>query len=487
MAKGDSFLADMTMGQRLGLTLSAAASIGLCVVAYLWLYQTDYQPLYDNLNEEDAAKVLIQLQDMKVPYKLANDGQSVLVESQLLEETRVLLDGGSLSIKGGDGFELFDDIDYGMTEFAQKINYQRAMQGELSRTIIGLKEVRYARVHLVLSEKGLFQQSTTLPKASITLVQEPGYVLSRSQIQGIQKLVASAVEGMEPAYVTLINEEGVLLSQNQQSDEAGIGSKLGQKQEVEQYLSMKAEKILTQLFGYGRAVINIDVSLNYDQVQLTTETFLPAEEDGERGVLARSKTQRKYSDVDAQSGKQSSANPSSETTEYEYQVSKSIEQIVRASGSFNRMTVSVMVPDGTSIEAIESLKQLVVNAVGLDARRGDTIEISALPVVTMGSVLDDAELPKRSAPEPAAQVRATPDRVNVVIQAVKNLSMPLQLGLLALLVLLAVLVIAGFLYAMLPARRAKDSNLSEAERRELLNDVRNWLIETPAEPAVENA
>ncbi|MFT5334635.1 MAG: flagellar M-ring protein FliF, partial [Halioglobus sp.] len=282
MAQGNDMFSDLTVGQKSSLGLAAAALFGLSVFMYGWTFQTEFSPLYDNLNEEDAAKVLLQLQEMKVPYELANDGHTVLVGSEKLQETRVLLDGGSLSIKGGEGFELFDNIDYGMTEFAQKINYQRAMQGEISRTIIGLQEVRYARVHLVLPEKGLFQKSVTAPKASITIVQEPGYVLSRSQITGIQKLVASAVEDMEPNFVTLINEQGVLLSQNQQQDESGVGSKLGHKQEAEQYLVTKTAKILNQMFGYGNAVVNIDVSLNYDQVQLTRETFLPGGESDER-------------------------------------------------------------------------------------------------------------------------------------------------------------------------------------------------------------
>jgi flagellar M-ring protein FliF len=481
MAQSDGVLAELTIRQRVALGLATIALAGICVVSYLWLYQAEYRALYDNLNEEDAAKVLLQLQDMKVPYKLANEGHTILVESQLLEETRVLLDGGSLSIKGGDGFELFDDIDYGMTDFAQKINYQRAMQGELSRTIIGLKEVRYARVHLVLSEKGLFQQSTTLPKASITIVQEPGYVLSRSQIQGIQKLVASAVEGMEPAYVTLISGEGVLLSQNQESDEAGIGSKLGQKQEVEQYLSAKAEKILNQLFGYGRAVVNIDVSLNYDEVQLTRETFLPAQENGERGMLVRSKTQRKYAETGGQSENKSSDKPYSETTEHDYQVSKSIEQIVKASGSFNRMTVSVMVPDDTSAEDIESLSQLVINAVGLDSRRGDTIEIGALPAVAIETLGQSDKLPGIIESVPKVAIAAG---ISDVAKVGKNYTAPLQLG---LLLLLLVLVIAGLLYTFLPAKKEEKSTLSEQQRRELLDQIKDWMVEEPPATPVENA
>lgn len=482
MAQGNDMFSDLTVGQKSSLGLAAAALFGLSVFMYGWTFQTEFSPLYDNLNEEDAAKVLLQLQEMKVPYKLANDGHTVLVGSEKLQETRVLLDGGSLSIKGGEGFELFDNIDYGMTEFAQKINYQRAMQGEISRTIIGLQEVRYARVHLVLPEKGLFQQSVTAPKASITIVQEPGYVLSRSQITGIQKLVASAVEDMEPNFVTLINEQGVLLSQNQQQDESGVGSKLGHKQEVEQYLATKTDKILNQMFGYGSAVVNIDVSLNYDQVQLTRETFLPGGESDERGLVVRSKTQRKFSDGEVQ-GNNKSRQPYSESTEYDYQLGKSIEQIVRASGSVERMTVSVMVPDSTTPEFIESLKQLVINAVGLDAGRGDTIQIVALPATAIKDIMQQSnDYASQDSDVTLEPSRGTEPGSNTG----EVMGLPFQL---LLLFLLGVLLIGAIVYILLSNRKAEQSTLSDSQRRELLNDIRGWLAEDSEKSekaAVEN-
>jgi flagellar M-ring protein FliF len=482
MAQDNGVLSELTLGQKAGLGLAAVALIGLSIFAYAWIYQAEFRPLYDNLNEEDAAKVLLQLQDMKVPYKLANDGHTVLVDSVQLEETRVLLDGGSLSIKGGEGFELFDNIDYGMTEFAQKINYQRAMQGELSRTIIGLKEVRYARVHLVLPEKGLFQQSATTPKASITIVQEPGYTLSRSQIAGIQKLVASAVEGMETEYVTLINELGVLLSKNQEQDEGGVGSKLGHKQEVEHYLTLKAEKILNQMFGYGSAVVNIDVSLNYDQVQVTRETFLPDEKNGERGLVVRSKTQRKYAEGEVQGQSNNRNNqPYSETTEYDYQLGKSIEQIVKASGSLERMTVSVMVPDSTEADVVESLKQLVVNAVGIDRVRGDTIEIVAVPAIAMEEFILQ---PDGSGSATIVGQQTDEEGLEYADHSPEMSWAPLQLAILFL--LLALLIGAAF-YLMLAGRRTQQSTLSDDQRGELLEEIRGWLAEEPEQAVVENA
>src|SRR5262245_1063357 len=161
----------------------------------------DYQVLFADLDPQDGASIVAELDRMKIPYRVADNGSTVLVDRESVHKTRLKLMGKGVNLKGTVGFELFNNSDFGMTEFAQKINYQRAMQGELARTIMSLDEVKLARVHLVVPESGLLRRGTAKPKASVTLALRPGAKLRPEQILGIQRLVAAGVAELEPSSV----------------------------------------------------------------------------------------------------------------------------------------------------------------------------------------------------------------------------------------------------------------------------------------------
>ena len=153
--------------------------------------QTDYGVLFTNLSQEDAGAIIAKLKGKKVPYQLDNNGTAILVPKSEMYELRLLLASEGLPKGGGVGFEIFDNSDIGMTEYAQKINYQRALQGELARTIMSLRQVKHARVHLVLPETSIFKQKAAQPKASVSLIVKPGAQFTPDHINGIQRLIAA--------------------------------------------------------------------------------------------------------------------------------------------------------------------------------------------------------------------------------------------------------------------------------------------------------
>src|SRR4051794_23533774 len=154
---------------RTGVLCGATLIVGLAAAAAFWLWRADYQVLFADLKPQDTAAMAAELERMKVPYKIASDGNTLLVDASAVHATRLKLMGKDIPLHGAAGFELFNNADFGMTEFAQKINYQRALQGEITRTILSLAEVRDARVHLALAEEGLFKRASSKAKAAITL------------------------------------------------------------------------------------------------------------------------------------------------------------------------------------------------------------------------------------------------------------------------------------------------------------------------------
>ena len=194
-----SKLAAIPIGQKVMAVAGVAAMIAVVIAVVLWANQPVYHLLYANLSPEDAGTITEKLKGMKVPYEIQN-GNAVLVPQEKVHELRLLLAGEGLPSGGGVGFEIFDRTSIGMTDFVQKLNYKRALQGELARTIGQLNEVEQARVHLVVPEKTLFSEKKESARASVVLKIRGGRTLSQNQVHGIVHLVASSVEGLNPLF-----------------------------------------------------------------------------------------------------------------------------------------------------------------------------------------------------------------------------------------------------------------------------------------------
>ena len=482
MATFNEFISEQSRSQQLGLLAGLVVVFSVAIGLLLWVNQPQMTTLFAGLTERDASEVLSQLEEMKVEYQISGDGAAILVDEAIADETRIKLDGGGLAVNGGDGFELFNDADYGMTEFVQKINYQRALQGELSRTIMALEEVRYARVHLVLPERGLFREPENTAKASITLIKQPGLFLGAAQISGIQQLVASAVDGMTADAVTILDERGVVLSHGLSTEDSETRMGLSRKQEVEQYLTGKADLILRQVFGADIGVVKIDVSLNRDTMQMTREIWQSPDDSGRDGLVASSSVQRKFTAEISDSTEASGNALASENEEFEYRINKTVEQVVKGEGNIEFMSVSVLVPLKTSPENVKAVESLIASAVGLRRDRGDIIRVLPLSLASPHDVVIDSGLePPPSISTPVNSVAQTGPSAGTSGHSRE------QEGFFNLtsILWLAGGALGAMCLSLLWPRGTKTSPdpLSDEEKALLLEQVRGWFEEGEKKPS----
>jgi flagellar M-ring protein FliF len=243
----------------LALTLAAVIAAAAFVV-YGAMFQTHYGVLVSNLRPADAATTLAELDKKKVPYQLRDGGQTILVPTDMVDRARIDVLSGDLPLKGTVGFELFNKSDMGVTEFAQKINYQRALQGELERTLMAMDNVEEARVHLALSEPSIFRDDQKPPKASVTVFSKSKDALPGGTITGIQRLVAAAVPDLDPANVVVLDNHGEVVSHNGEAD--GVtGADQDTPQAVEDRYENKLRQALNQLYPSGG--FDVSVSAGY--------------------------------------------------------------------------------------------------------------------------------------------------------------------------------------------------------------------------------
>jgi flagellar M-ring protein FliF len=456
------FWNERTPGARIGLAVAAAAILALAAAAAWWVLRDNYQPLFSDLDPRDASAITSELERMKVPYAIGEEGTTILVDKGAVHGTRLKVMGKGLDLKGTVGFEIFNNTDFGMTEFAQKINYQRALQGELARTIGALEEVKSVRVHLVLPESGLLRRTAIRPKASVTLVMRGAQRLQGEQIQGIQRLVAAAVPEMEPGAVTVLDQQGVALSRRADAGaegESGSTGRLEAKREIEAYLLRKVAAVLDQAFGPGRAIVSVDVALNSDHVKVTREDVLPA-----RAVSRRKETAQRPGA--ATGGLQSALLENREnvqlsgamSSDVEYQNGRKIEQIVSSPGSVHRISVGVLLPADIEREQADGLKQVIAMAVGLNPGRGDALAFSWVGSRRAAQVPQAPAQTKDEAPR--RRVAETPNG--------NGSSAPLWLAGAGVLALLLTLIFVA-------RRRREAVVLSPKEREDMLAQLKGWI------------
>lgn len=450
---------------RVGVAGGIVVIVIATILLALWALRGSYDVLFADLEAQDAATIVGELEKMKVPYRLADDGTKILVEEKVVHATRLKLMGKGIPLQGGVGFEVFDNSEFGMTEFAQKINLQRALQGELARTITALPEVKFARVHLVMPETSIFKQNKLPPKASVTLILKEGRQMSGDQISGVQRLVAAAVPGLDAGMVTVLDQRGVTLTAAG-GDEQGSAAagRLGLKKEVETYLTRKVAMVLDRAFGPGQAIVSVDVTLNLDQVKTTQEDVVPITQTrGEAtGAISRKRlvSHEGMGALRAVDGEPSGAGRGgSTTTEVEYQLGRKIEQVVSTPGSIRRLSVGVLVPQALDEGRLSKLREVVAMAVGLNPTRGDAIALTSLDQFAQG----EAPPPAGSGADvlPQEQPGNKPDQ-----------GWARKFAWTAALVLL--LVAVGF-----AARRRREAfaaaSLTAEEREALLRKVKGWI------------
>ena len=347
------------------LSLIAGIAIIASLTTYLifWVMAPSYGILFSHLDNRDASQILTQLEQANISYQVRNQGGDILINKQLIDKTRIKLMGSDLQLTHSTGFELFDKTDFGMTDFSQKINYQRALQGELERTISSLDEVKQARVQLSIPESHLFQQDNNMARAAVTL--HLHRALTPRQVNSIQQLITASVAHLQPSNVVIVDQNGNGLIASEDDSSTGHFSA---KKKVEHYLNEKVMQMLHQIFTDEDVMVKIDATLNYDELQ--RERDKPQQ----NGLITHEKETRHS--TPSKIGK--TAIDQDVMHEKTYQLGHEKEQFTRANGTIERLTISVVLPEKTSKTKIMQVERLVKSVVGFNAMRGDMINVEAL-------------------------------------------------------------------------------------------------------------
>lgn len=443
VVKAKDFWGKISLTQRVfiaGLTVVIVAGF---IGFILWMNRPDYKVLYSKLGPEDANRIVKLLQADKVSYKLEDDGATVLVPGSKVYDLRIKVAGEAGLVGQGIGFEIFDQTKVGQTEFVQKINYMRALQGELARTISEFPSVENARIHLVMPHRSLFVEEQQKPSASVVLkLRDPSNKPDQKEINAILNMMLMAVEGLDKAHLSITDSSGKLLYQPEEDTLTGVSStQMEHKLRVQQNFERRIEELLSPIFGPGRVVAKVNADMDFSQKTIRREIFDPekvavrSEQRSEEAQQGRANLEAGTPDVnfrgDGITGSASTQNGSRETRTTNYEINKEEQNIISNVGDIQRLTVAVIV-DGTyeksgeawtfvprSKEELQQVQQLVSNAVGLDAKRGDSLEVSSIP-------FNDSEPPK------------DPNMAELIAQYADRLGKPLLNALLAFLFLMLV-------------------------------------------------
>ena len=353
----------------------AGAALLLGGVAY-WASRPDLALLFGGLDAADANRIVESLRDENVPYSLGEGGTAVFVPRAQVYELRLRFAGEGVTSDGPAGYELFDGGTLGMTDFMQKLNYKRALEGELSRTIRSVGGIDQARVHLVLPERSPFRAQQTAPSASVVLRMKGSARLEPAQVEGIGALVAGAVEGMTPGEVTVLDTRGALLSRpDETAGEAGLSTgQLRAQRAVETHLTESGQSMLDRVLGPGRAIVRVSAALDFAKVVEERD-----EVDPDSAAVLSEETTREQGELDQ-----------AQTSIRNFEVSRTKTRREEAAGAVQTLTVSVIVDHKQtapaqgetparyrplSAQEVQTVEDLVRNAVGFDPNRGDRIAV----------------------------------------------------------------------------------------------------------------
>ena len=396
------------------LTLAAGTVLGF-IFLMLWTGKPDFQLLYSNLDSEDAGAILAELKDQKVPYQIASNGRSILIPSERIYESRLELASRGLPQGSGVGFEIFDNSKLGMTEFVQNVNYQRATQGELCRTINGFAEVESSRVHIVMPPKSLFIEEEKPATASVVLKLRRGKRLNNDQVQGIVHLVSSSVSGLNPENVTVVDNNGRMLAGFKPSSTVGQVSsdQLEFQAKLEKSYQDRIKTMLETALGPGKAIVRVSCSMDFKRQEKTEETYqtdnkvvrseqlfnetsnvgttTPMGVPGVVSNLAEGRTQPTTNSQTPSFQKQDRT--------VNYEIGKVTSHTIEPVGQLSKVSVAVIV-DGTyksvkgakgqeeweysprTPEEMAKFEGIVKRAVNFDIKRGDEIEVVNIPFET---------------------------------------------------------------------------------------------------------
>jgi flagellar M-ring protein FliF len=382
----------------LAVTLGLVGFFGFVMVR---MSQPAMSVLFSDLSQQDVSAILKDLDTRGIKYELRSDGQTVLVAKADVPRLRLDLASKGIPSGGGVGYEIFDKGDaFSSTSFVQNINHLRALEGELSRTIRSIGRVQSARVHLVIPERRLFERDREPPRASIAL--KLAGDLDPAQVRAVRHLVASAVDGLKPERVSIVDERGRLLADGAQGDESLVGLGMEERQTaIEKRVKQQIEDIVASIVGHGRARVQVSAALDSNRVESRSETFDPESRvvrssqnrtenaATTEGANAGVTVGNELPGAQQTQGAQNQRDASSKNEEVvNYEISRTTRTEVLEGGRVKRLSVAVLV-DGTydrspagelsyqprNADELERIGQLVRTAVGFDEARGDKVEV----------------------------------------------------------------------------------------------------------------
>lgn len=413
---------------KIPLLIAASAAIAIVVALTLWAKSPDYRVLYSNLNDRDGGAIVTQLTQMNIPYRFTENGSALMIPAEKVHETRLRLAQQGLPKGGAVGFELLDQEKFGISQFSEQINYQRALEGELSRTIESLGPVQNARVHLALPKPSLFVREQKNPSASVTLTLQPGRTLDDGQINAVVYMVSSSVAGLPPGNVTVVDQAGRLLTQSDGTGRDLNAAQLKYANEVENRYQRRIEAILAPIVGSANVRAQVTAQIDFATREQTDEQYQPNQQPDKSAIrskqlsLSEQNGGQQIGGVPGALSNQPSAAPTApietpkataagntpatannantntrtgassnvaqnsrrdETTNYE--VDRTIRHTQHKAGSVERLSVAVVLntlstdkdgkPQPMSKEQLSQVESLVREAMGYSSSRGDTLNV----------------------------------------------------------------------------------------------------------------
>ncbi|HRP02581.1 MAG TPA: flagellar basal-body MS-ring/collar protein FliF [Candidatus Kapabacteria bacterium] len=409
IAKSRDFFDKLNIYQKV-LLLSIPVVVSLAIVLLLLnMKSTSLETLYSNIEQQEAAKIVEYLKTNNIKYELSDNGSTIKVEKDRVLDTRLSLAQEGLPSSGVLGYELFDRTNLGMSEFVQKLNYKRALEGELAKTINTLEEVKNSRVHLVIPEKTLFEKDQQKPTASVTIHLHKDKHITPKSISGIQTLVAKSVEGMIPEDVSVIDHKGKLLSDSpiDINSVAGLTSQqLDQQKKLEDYLTNKVQSLLDNVIGRDNSSLRVNAELDFTKIEQTKKDYDP-----DRQVV-RSEQQIAESNKSTDSLSYPAVSMDKQETNViqNYEISENFEHIIHSVGNIKRLSVAAMINGTTKVvdsngvkqmvyvprteDEVNKLTEIIKNAVGFDVLRKDQISVINVPFDTINDFESVGELNK---------------------------------------------------------------------------------------------
>jgi len=386
------FFSRLSLKQKLLIFSGFALGLAILIVMLVWTSRPNYEVLFSNLSQKDAGNILEKLKEKKIEYRLENGGATILVPTDKVYELRLNFAQEGLPENSGVGYEIFDKTNLGMTDFIQKVNYRRALEGELTRTIEQIESVEKARVHIVIPKESLFKEDQNQTTASVILKLRGSSPPSKATVQGISHLIASSVEGLQPENITIVDTRGRILSDHQDPDDMVTlsSTQLEFAKQVESYLSQKAQSMLDQVIGPGNAVVRVSADLNFTRVEKSIEQYDPDNTAVRSEEIQEESNPISPPDGATNAGSVPTAKRSSTVTNYE--INKTVQRVVEGVGNIQRLSVAVLInnkkqvvtnKDGTkevkyiprSPEELDQLGNLVRTAIGFQPERGDQFSV----------------------------------------------------------------------------------------------------------------